>query len=150
MVRLRLWGVLAAWLALVMTLTACDPIYRNHGYVPREVDLVQVKIGDPQEAVNQLIGRPSAQGMLNDDAWYYVQSRWIVSGLRGRREIDREVVAISFDSEGRVTNIERFGLENGQVVVLSRRVTESSVVSGGALRQIFGNVGRMNAADLFQ
>ncbi len=42
-------------------------------------------------------------------------------------EISREVVAVSFDDKGVVRNIERFGLENGEVIVLEHRVTETSV-----------------------
>lgn len=46
-----------------------------------------------------------------------------------------------------MTNIERFGLEDGQVIQLSRRVTESSVQDIGFLRQILSNFGRINIAE---
>ena len=42
---------------------------------------------------------------------------------------ERQVVAISFNESGTVTNVERFGLERGQIVVLSRRVLLA--VAGG-------------------
>ncbi len=48
-----------------------------------------------------------------------------------------------------VTNIERFGLERGQVVRLSRRVTTENTQGVGFLRQAFGNLGRINPGDLF-
>ena len=58
------------------------------------------------------------------------------------------MLAVSFDGNGTVTNIERFGLERGQVVTLSRRVTDSGVTNIGLLRQLMGNVGRVSASDL--
>ena len=53
-------------------------------------------------------------------------------------------MAISFDGRGRVENIERFGLENGNVVVLSRRVTESNIKGVSFLRQLFRNIGNID------
>ena len=58
------------------------------------------------------------------------------------------MVAISFSEAGNVTNIERFGLERGRVVALSRRVTESNIKGIGFLRQLFGSIGRLRADQL--
>ena len=130
--------------AIALTL-ACTPIYRNHGYVPAPDELAQVKIGSSREEVADLIGRPSAQGLLNDDGWFYVQSRWETYGARAPKEVDRQVVAVSFDTAGRVENIEHFGLDRGRVVALSRRVTTPSVKAPGIMRQLFANIGRLSA-----
>ena len=45
-----------------------------------------------------------------------------------------------------IANLERFSLADGQIVPLDRRVTDSSVVSGGFLRQLLGNIGNLNPA----
>ena len=58
------------------------------------------------------------------------------------------MVAITFDDQGVVTNVERFGLEKGQVVALSRRVTKDNVASAGFLRQLFGNIGGITQSEL--
>ena len=81
---------------------------------------------------------------------YYVESRWRTLGGREPQEVDRQVVAISFTPEGIVENIERFGLEKGRIVPLSRRVTTTNIKGKSVLSQIFGNIGRVNAADLFK
>jgi outer membrane protein assembly factor BamE (lipoprotein component of BamABCDE complex) len=62
--------------------------------------------------------------------------------------VSRELVAISFDQRGVVRNIERFGLEDGVVVTLERRVTESSIQNNGFLRQLLGNIGNFNPANI--
>lgn len=143
--RLGLWiggGVLAA------SLVACSPVFRDHGYVPTEQELVTIAVGqDTRESVAEKVGRPSATGLLNDVGWFYVKSRWRHFGAAAPQEIDRQVLAITFTESGTVQNIERFGLEDGQVVRLSRRVTETNIKGISFIRQIMGNLGRIRAGD---
>ena len=47
-----------------------------------------------------------------------------------------------------VENIEKFTLEDGRVVVLSRRVTSAPVKGPRILSQIFGNLGNADAGTL--
>lgn len=147
----RLGRRVAPWLAggiLSLSLIACAPIYRNHGYIPEQIELDAIEIGATRQEVATAIGRPSASGLLNDVGWFYVQSRWEHKGGRSPVEVDRQVVAISFSDAGTVTNVERFGLERGQVVALSRRVTETNIKGMGFLRQLFGSIGRLRADQL--
>ena len=144
----RLAAALLAGMAL-LTLVACATLYQNHGFVPTEAELAVLEVGvDTRETVATTIGRPSAQGLLNDVGWYYIQSRFKLIGGREPQEVDRQVVAITFTEAGVVANVERFGLEAGQVVQLSRRVTAPNVKSASVLRQIFGNIGRINSDGL--
>lgn len=133
--------------ASVLVLASCSAQYRNHGYVPKPDELANIIVGsDTRETVATVIGNPTALGVLEDSSWYYVESRFRHFGFQAPKEIERQVVAISFDNSGRVANIERFGLEDGRVVTLSRRVTESSTVKISFLRQLFGNLGRAGAS----
>lgn len=139
-------------LALAVPLAAaagCTRMYRNHGHVPTDDELAAVVVGQTRrDELEFLIGRPGSQGVLTGSSWYYVGSRWERYGLNEPREVDRQVVAISFDEAGTVTNVERFGLERGRVVALSRRVTDTGVQGSGVLRQILGNVGRINPGNV--
>lgn len=144
--RLAVW--FCAGLCL-LTMTACAPVFRNHGYAPTDIELEQVQVGaDTRETVAELVGRPSAAGLLNDTGWYYVQSRWRHFGAREPREIDRQVVAITFTEAGVVENVERFGLEQGRVVPLSRRVTDSNIKGVSFIRQLFSSLGQLRAENL--
>jgi outer membrane protein assembly factor BamE (lipoprotein component of BamABCDE complex) len=137
-------GVLA-----LIALSACSAQYRNHGYVPRDEELAEVVVGEStQDTVARAVGRPSSTGLLTGGAWYYVGSRFRHYGPKLPEEIDRQVVAISFDESGTVENVERFGLEDGQAVVLSRRVTDSNIKGLSFLRQLLGNVGNISAGQL--
>lgn len=132
----------------VLGLAACTPVYRNHGYVPPDIDLAQVVVGQTtQDQLPELIGRPSAEGLLTGAGWYYVGSRWRHYGALKPQEVKREVVAISFTPNGVVSNVRRFGLDRGRVVALSSRVTTTSVVEISLIRQILGNVGNIQAGD---
>jgi outer membrane protein assembly factor BamE (lipoprotein component of BamABCDE complex) len=138
-----------ALLGLALCLAACGAVYRNHGYVPVEEDLALVEVGvDTRETVAQKVGRPSAQGLLNDVGWFYVQSRFRHYGPREPQEIDRQVVAITFTEGGTVENIARYGLEDGRAVEISRRVTETNIKGLGFIRQLFNSIGRIRGSDV--
>lgn len=136
-------------LVLALGLAACSPVFRNHGYVPAEDELALVEVGkDTRETVGQKIGRPSTSGLLNDDGWFYVQSRYQHVGPRQPKEIERQVLAITFNDAGVVENIARYGLEDGKVVQISRRVTETNIKGITLIQQLLGSFGRLRAEDV--
>lgn len=140
---------MVAFLACLTAITACTPIFRNHGYVPPADELAEIKVGtDTRDSVTEAIGAPGISGVVNDSGFYYVRSRVRHYGPKRPEVVSRELVAISFDQRGVVRNIERFGLEDGLVIPLERRVTESSVGDTGFLRQLLGNIGNFNPANI--
>lgn len=132
-----------------LSVAGCSASYRNHGFVPPEEELSGIIVGvDTRDSVSEVVGPPSTAGVVRDGAYYYIQSRVRHFAYRAPEVVDREVVAISFDTRGVVANIERFGLEDGQVVELSRRVTSAGIADKGFIRQLLGNLGQVNAGDL--
>ena len=128
-----------------MALSSCAATYRDHGYVPPESDLAEIVVGvDSRDSVAEAVGLPSTAGVLNDSGYYYVKSRVRFFGALRPKEINREVLAISFTEAGIVQNIERFSLEDGEVVTLSRRVTDQTVRNDTFLRQLLGSIGRFS------
>lgn len=139
----------AAMVLAVIVAAACTPVYLNHGYIPSDDELALVEVGvDTRDTVAITVGRPSAAGLLNDLGWYYVQSSYKQRGILPPLEEDRQVVAISFTKDGIVENIERFGLAEGRVVPISRRVTSTNVKGASVIRQLFGNIGGLNVGGL--
>jgi len=136
----------AAAALLVLALAACTPIYRDHGFVPTDDELDAVIVGvDTAESVAGTLGRPAAVGVMENSGYYYVANRFRHYGWRAPREVSREVVAVRFDDDGVVSNVERFGLRDGEVVALSRRVTETNVRGVTFIRQLIGNIGNLRA-----
>ncbi|MCB1331507.1 MAG: outer membrane protein assembly factor BamE [Maritimibacter sp.] len=129
-----------AALAALLAVASCSPVFTYHGFVPTDEDLQEIEVGlDTRTTVASIIGKPGASGLLAESGWYYVRSEFEHAPVRGPQEIDREVVAISFDENNVVANVERFGLERGEVVVLSRRVTDSNIAGVSFLGQLFGS-----------
>ncbi|MBT8459419.1 MAG: outer membrane protein assembly factor BamE [Boseongicola sp.] len=135
--------------ALVVAVTACARLDDDHGYVPEPSALESIAVGrDTKSIVNLTLGQPGTRGIVDDLGWYYVRSEYERFLWRAPVEVERQVVAITFDEAGVVQNIERFGLEEGRVVALNRRVTDSNTQGIGFLRQLFGNFGQFDPAPL--
>lgn len=135
--------------ALAVLVAACAPVMRKHGYAPIEEDLAQVEVGvDTRETVLAKIGAPTITGVLDESGIYYVSSVFRHFGAAAPQEVSREVVAITFGANGTVANVARYGLEDGQVVILSRRVTEDNVRDTTLIRQLLGAIGNFNAESL--
>jgi len=144
----RLRGTMAV--LCLFALSACSATYQNHGYLPPEEDLQQLVVGvDTRATVDDLIGPPSTSGVLEQGDYYYVRSRIREYGMYRPEVVERQVLAISFTDTDTIANIERFGLEDGVVVPLSRRVTDSSVVDNNFIRQMLSNIGNIDPGQLF-
>ncbi|WP_113912682.1 outer membrane protein assembly factor BamE [Roseovarius dicentrarchi] len=141
---------MAIVLAVMTALAGCTSLYENHGYVPPEEDLMQLVPGvDTRATVDDVIGAPSVSGVLSGGDYYYVRSRVKTFGMRRPEVIERQVLAISFDAQDVIANIERFGLRDGRAVPLSRRVTDSSVAGKGFLQSIMSNFGNIDPSQFF-
>ncbi len=147
--KIKIRTVLVA--VLVVGLAGCTATYRDHGYVPTEDEVSEIIVGvDTRASVETSIGIPGITGVLDEGGLYYIQSRVKQFAFYKPEVVEREVLAISFDQAQVVSNIERFSLADGQIVPLSRRVTSSSVLNNGFLRQLLGNLGRFTAGDFLQ
>lgn len=127
--------------ALLLVLAACSPTVTVHGYVPPDEELAEIEPGrDTVLTVAEKIGRPSSSGLLRDSDWYYVQTTMEQLAYNPLRPTDRKVVAIDFNDAGVVTDIQTYGLEDGRIVNLSPRVTETGGQRVNMLQRIFGGL----------
>ena len=136
-------------LAAAALLAGCVAMDRNHGYIPPESDLALLVVGqDTRDSVIAAVGAPGSGAVMGEGNFYYVQSAFRHYGPLAPQETDRQVLVMSFDMAGVLTNIERFGIDDGQVVVLSRRVTDNGLRDTTFLRQLMGNLGNFDASTL--
>ena len=135
--------------ASALALSACEATYTNHGFAPQIAQLEQLSSSDTRGSVLRQLGQPSATGTFNSENWYYQASRVENYAFYAPKIVDRKVVAIRFDQAGRVANVARYGIEEGQIIDLITRTTPTYGREITLLQQLFGNIVRVGADQFF-
>ncbi len=129
--------------------SGCAPTVRVHGYVPPEAEIATIRPGvDTFVTVEEKLGQPSSSGLLQDRAWYYVQSTVRNYTYHAPQVVSRTVLAVEFNDGGVVTGLAKYGLEDGRIVNLTARTTETGGRTLGVLEQLFGNLLNIDAEQL--
>lgn len=137
-----------AAMALVL-LGACTAQYQTHGYMPPEEDLQQIVPGvDTRASVEDLVGVPTTSGVTRDSGFYYIETEMKRFAWQAPEVVDRRVLAITFGEGEVVDNIVTYGLEDGRVVPIQKRVTVSGDGEIGFIRRLFGNIGGLSLDNL--
>ncbi len=89
--------------------------------------------------------RPAAERLIDDRGFFYMRSRFRHLGALAPQEVERTILAVSFDEADRVANIETFGLERRPRGGPVARVTDDGIQDTTFLRQLFGAVGNFDA-----
>lgn len=138
---------IAAALALILgTLGGCAPRQDLRGAVLDEERLQSVSPGRTQAQIAQLLGTPTAVSTFSErnNTWYYISKETETLAFFREKTVDQKVVAIDFDPQGRVSEVRRFGLEDGRPIEPVAGATPSKGRELGFLEQLFGNLGRFN------
>lgn len=137
--------------AAAAALAGCEETYTNHGFAPQVADLETVSAGgDTRGSVLRKLGQPSAISSFDNNFWIYEASRVEKYAFYAPKVIERTVVAVNFDDQGLVSNVARYGVEDGQIVNLTTRRTPTYGRELTVIQQIFGNLGRFNAEQVVQ
>lgn len=133
----------------IALLAGCSPIVHTHGYTPRANELDEIVVGaDTRQTIQQKLGRPSTVSTFDAADWYYISVKTETTAFYSPEVVEQMVVTVSFDEQGTVSNVGRYGLEDGQVIDLVSRTTPTSGRELTIIQQIFGNLGRFNANSL--
>lgn len=132
--------------AVGAALSGCTSIRESRGYITDQVLTRSIQPGiDNQRSVEGTLGRPTFTSQYGEPTWYYVSS------VTGRRPFVRPrirshgVLAVKFDQQGNVSDVERSGLE--QVVYLQPDGGKTPTLGRerGFLEDLFGNIGQVGA-----
>jgi len=139
----------AAVLLAAASLPGCTSIRESRGYIedPTLTALIQPKI-DNRQSVEGTLGRPTFTSQFGTPTWYYVSS------ITGQRPFNRprirnhSVLAVTFDANGRVSEVKRSGVE--QVVYLDPNGDKTPTLGRerGFLEDLFGNIGQVGSSAL--
>ena len=129
-----------------LLVAACAPTVQVHGYVPsRRTWRGSGRASTPPPPSRRCwAGRPRA-ACSPIRRWYYVQSTIENFTYNPPRVVDRTVLAVNFSRSGVVEDVVRYGLEDGRIVDLTARTTDTGGRQLGVLEQLFGNLLNIDA-----
>ena len=136
-------GLAAALIALPLGMGACAPITSKHGFQALDVKPADLKVGeDTKSTVLERLGSPSTRSTFDPNLWFYVSQTVNQKAFYRPRVTQREVVAVSFDGDEKVTNVDRLTLKDGKLIAFNGRKTPTRGRELTILEQLLGNVGR--------
>jgi outer membrane protein assembly factor BamE (lipoprotein component of BamABCDE complex) len=96
--------------------------------------------------VTALIGSPTARATFDDNTWLYVSEVTHTRIGRVQGIISQQVVKLTFNDQGVLQDVKRLDKDDGVPIAMVARTTPSPGTEASFLQQLFGNIGRFNAA----
>ena len=129
----------------IAALGACSPRVDVRGNLPDSEIVDTIKVGQStKDIVQELLGTPSTIATTDNEVWYYIGEKTETVAFFSPTVLDRKVLEIRFDENARVTQVARYGLEDGKDVSLVGRETPTRGKELGFVEQLIGNIGRFN------
>ena len=102
---------------LITGLIACTPSIDQRGYLSDPVIERGLKVGtDTKTSVQTQLGFASMTATFGSDTWYYVSSLEKQVAFFAPTVLNRTILAVSFDKDGKVTAIRHYTLKDGHVI----------------------------------
>jgi len=138
-VKIKDLGIIAG----AMLVAACSPVVYSHGNSPNPqlLELIEPNVQDKSQ-VQAMLGSPSSITMFEEETWLYISSKSQQKAFFEPEELERKVIAITFNSEGKVSGVAKMLKEDGLEIEFSTKETPTSGHSFTFIEQLFGNVGR--------
>lgn len=96
----------------------------THGYVIDQEMIDMVPVGSSREQVLLALGTPSTTATFDNEVLYYIsQTRVRPVAFMNPRVTDQRVLAVYLGSDGRVSNIANYGMQDGKVFDFISRTT---------------------------
>jgi outer membrane protein assembly factor BamE (lipoprotein component of BamABCDE complex) len=130
--------------SFLVFLSACTTVERQSGAELRQVKLDQITPTSVKGDVINLLGSPSTKSAYGQETWYYITSNIKKQLIRDDKVINQSVVAISFNQDDMVDNVEIYDKNSRREFASSERVTPTAGRQLNMVEQILGNVGKFN------
>ncbi|MBR2273447.1 MAG: outer membrane protein assembly factor BamE [Alphaproteobacteria bacterium] len=130
--------------AAMLFLSGCSTDYFNQteGNLPPKKDILAIKRGMSQEEVREILGSPSVISSLDHKSWIYMNSTMRRLAFLKPKEIERNVLAVEFNLDGKVEKVVQLTKDNGFEVSVSDDETPVMSNDEGFLQKYFGGVGQ--------
>ena len=117
-------ALMAAGLATAALLFACTPVVSQRGYLADPATEATIKPGtDTQTTVEERLGYPSTTATFGGETWYYISATEKQVAFFTPTVLRRQILAVYFDKDNRVTGMRHFSLKDGHVIAFESRET---------------------------
>jgi outer membrane protein assembly factor BamE (lipoprotein component of BamABCDE complex) len=110
--------------AAVGLLIACAPVISQRGYLPDPTIEGAIKTGnDTKTSVQSRLGYASTTATFGNDSWYYISSTEKQVAFFAPTVLKRQILAVYFDKNNKVTGVRHYGLQDGHVITFEDKET---------------------------
>jgi outer membrane protein assembly factor BamE (lipoprotein component of BamABCDE complex) len=115
----------AFFLGATALLVACAPVINQRGYIADPALEASIKPGaDTKSSIQERLGYASTTATFGgDNTWYYISYRDKQVAFFTPTVLERKILAVSFDQDGKVTAMRHYGLADGHVISFETRQT---------------------------
>ena len=132
-------------LGITIIFCACEARVATHGFMPREELVNQLSPGgQDKRLVSQVMGTPSSIGSFDDNVWYYITQRTKKKAFFKPQLMEQQVLVLLFDEKEVLQSIEKYNLEEAQLIEPLDDKTPTVGRKLTILQQLFGNLGRFS------
>ena len=136
-------GVLALALSAAVVSAGCSTRVHNRGHVIDPVAINEIAAGfHGMSDIEGILGTPSTMGTFDHDVWYYISEQTEQRAFFDPKVKTRQILAVHYDANGRVSSIEQYGLEDAKNVAIVERETPTAGNDTTILQELFGDIGR--------
>ncbi|HEY4078542.1 MAG TPA: outer membrane protein assembly factor BamE [Rhizomicrobium sp.] len=136
-------------LAAVTLLIACAPVISQRGYLADPDNEGAIKVGsDTKTSVQSRLGYASTTATFGNDSWYYISATEKQVAFFTPTVLKRQIVAVYFDKDNKVTNVRHFSLQDGHVIAFETRETPARGRELTFLQQLLNATPGTNATNV--
>lgn len=125
--------------ALGLAATACSPVVTQHGYIGASDPTPPAPGVDTKETIEARMGTPSTTGVF-EDTWYYISATREEFAYTRPTITNQSIMAIHFNEDGSVANVENFGIDAAREVRVAGGATPTRGRQLTVWEQIFGSL----------
>lgn len=132
---------------LAVGVTACSaPEVQTRGNIPTAKKIAEIEPGSTtRPQVESLLGTPSTTSLFdNGETWFYMGAYTQQYAYHATEELERHILAVSFDQNGVVSQIKALNKDDGSEMTLVERKTPTAGNELTLMEQLLGNVGRFS------
>ena len=130
-------------LVIASALAGCAAQIDHRGYVAKPGIFNGLHEGMSKLEVEGTLGSPTTTASINfqGDSYYYISSTTTHRSVLTPTEIDRQIIAVRFDRQDRVSGVAQYGLVDGHIIDLNTRKTPVVGSEFSLLTELFKGAG---------